>query len=255
MGRFDGGNYEAQTPFAMPQAQQRRGLEMQNGEMSQADIQRAVRQMRAQGIREVPQTIYPPQTEQQLLANQPMLDSDAMSRRMAEYANQQAGLGYVDPVSGSNDQNFATIGLHYTYCLDQAVNGFIELAPGASASFSINFTADSDFICQAYMARSTREFTFTLTDSGADRQLQLRPVSAIAFFGGTGRAIAPTVPQLYKGKTTVQIQLTDGGDRSPNIYNGNQVANANLEPSVANPQVLVNKIGLFLVGVKRLQRG
>lgn len=250
MGRYDGGNYESQTPLPMPQAQQRRALEMQNRSLNPA-----VRNLRQQEIREVPQSIYPPQTEGQRYPDQPMLDSDAMAHRMAEYANEQAGQGYYDPVSGSNNQNFATIGLHYTYALDQAVNGFVELGSGATGSFTMSFTADSDFVALAYMARCTREFQFAMVDSGADRQLQLRPVSAIAFFGGLGRAVAPCVPQLYKGKTTMQIQITDGGPLSPNIYNGAQVADADLEPSVANPAVLVNKIGIFLIGVKRLQRG
>lgn len=250
MARYDGGNYEAQTPHAMPQAQQRRALEMQNRSLNPA-----VRNLRQQEVREVPPSVYPPQTEQQRYPNQPMLDSDAMAHRMAEFEQMQAGMGYFDPVRGSNAENFATIGLHYTYALDQATNGFIELPPGATGSFTVSFTADSDFICQAYVARATRDFFFSMQDSGADRQLQLRPVSAVAFFGGTGRAMAPTVPQLYKGKTTMQIQITDAGDRSPNIYNGGQVADADLEPSVADPDTLVNKVGIFLVGVKRLQRG
>lgn len=249
MGQYDGGNFESQTPMPMPQAQQRRGIEMQENAMRN-------QQLRRQALREVPPTIYPPQSEMQRYANQPMLDSPAMSQEMAEIQNQAAAsMGYMDPVSGSNNVNFSTIGLPFTYGLDQANAGFIELLPGAQLACTISISADADMVVQAISARATREFIYTWVDSGADRRLQTTPLSAIATLGGMGRVFSPTVPMLVKGKTTLQIIIQDGGAGSPNIYNGAPVANANLEPSVADPQVLVNKIGFFLVGVKRLQRG
>lgn len=231
-----GNNYESQVPYPMAQAQQARALRMQ-------------------AQREVPPSIYPPQTENQRYPAQPALDSDAYGHDLDKVRQQAAGLGFVDPINGSNQMNFATIGLPFVYTLDQAVGGFIELLPGATGSFTVSFTADSDFVAQGFAARATREFIYSMQDSGADRNLQNRPQSAIATLGGLGRISTPTVPLLFKGKTTLQMQITDGGNGSPNIYNGAPVLDANLEPSVSNPAVLVNKIGIFLIGVKRQQWG
>lgn len=244
MARNDGGNYEGQTPFPMAQSQQRR---------SPAGLSPQARAIRQQAWAENPSQIYPPQTQNEHYPAQPMLESAAMSQMMQQYANYAAGMGYQDPVSPSNDQNFATIGLPFVYCLDQATAGFIELAAGGTVSVTIAVSADADFVLQAIGARATREFTYFMNDSGADRRLSTQPVSAIATLGGTGRAFAPTTPQLMMAATTILVQITDGGDQSPNIYNGARVANGNLEPSVADPDVLVNKIGLFLYGVKRLR--
>lgn len=247
MGRYDGSNYEGQVPMPMPQSQQRRML----AEQAEA--------LRRQGQVVTPRTIYPPETERERYPNQPMLESDHMRQEMVQIQNALASQGYVDPVSGSNPVNYATIGLPYVYTLDQASQGFIELNPfpGAGSTFqgSITISAADDFILQAITARATREFVLTFNDNGSDRLLQSQPVSAIAWMGGLGRVFAPTVPQLVKAATVLQVTITDGGDQSPNIYNGNRVANANLEPSVANPEVLVNKIGLFLHGVRRVRRG
>ena len=247
--RYDGGNYEGQTPFPMPQSQERRAVMAGNGDS------REVRALRYQARYQAPQTIYPPQTQREQYANQPMLESDAMTDEMLRIRQMAQSQGYADPVYGSNPENFATIGTPFIYCLDQATNGFIEFATGATGTFSVAISADADFVCHAISARATREFTYVLVDSGADRRLSSQPVSAIASLGGTGRVFNPTVPQLMKAATTLIVQITEGGDQSPNIYSGARVANANLEPSVADPLVLVNKIGLFFVGVKRVKQG
>lgn len=245
MARHDGGNYEAQTPYPMPQSQQRR--------MVQTADRLTERRLRQEAETTRPRQNYPPQTQNERYPGQPMLGSDAMAERMEQYRRMMQGEGYVDPVSASNDQNFATIGLPFIYTLDQATNGFIELASGATGNFTINVSSDADFILQAITARATREFVFLMVDSGSDRRLSTQPASAIASFGGVGRAFAPTTPQLFSAATQILIQITDGGDRSPNIYNGGQVADADLEPQVGAPQNLVNKIGLMLHGVKRLR--
>lgn len=245
MGQYDGGNYEGQTPMPMPQSQQRRGV------VNAQRLSPQARNIRREAWAETPPQIYPPQTQNERLPAQPMLDSDAMSEEMGRYQQMMAQNGYIDPVSPSNPQNFATIGLPFVWCLDQATNGFVELTTGQLLNFTVAISADADFVLQAITARATREFTFLLVDSGADRRLSNQPVSAIASMGGTGRAFAPTTPQLCMAATTILVQIQDGGDQSPNIYNGNRVSDANLEPSVADPDILVNKIGLFLHGVKR----
>lgn len=250
MGRYDGGNYEGQTAFPTPQNQERRAVANQMNQLSRDDIIR-----RQQALRQTPVTVYPPQTQNQRMPAQPMLDSDAMTDEMQRIRAHAQATGYYDPVSGSPDVNFATIGNNFVYCLDQATNGFIELTPGQTLTFTVAVSADADFVMMALCARATREFTYLMSDSGADRRLSSQPVSAIAAMGGTGRAISPTVPQLMKAATTILVQITDGGNQSPNIYSGARVADANLEPSVADPAVLVNKIGLFFIGVKRVRQG
>lgn len=250
MSRYDGGNYEGQTAFATPQNQERRAVANQMNQLSRDDMIR-----RQQALRQTPVTVFPPETQNQRYPNQPMLDSDAMTDDMRRIRAHAEATGYYDPVTGSPDVNFATIGNNFVYCLDQATSGFIELLPNATTTVTVAVSADADFVMMALMARCTREFIYLMTDSGADRRLSSQPVSAIASMGGTGRAVSPTVPQLMKAATTILVQITDGGDQSPNIYTGNRVADANLEPSVADPDVLVNKIGLFFVGVKRVRQG
>lgn len=250
MSQWDGGNYEGQTPFAMPQNQERRAVANQMNQLS-PEAQRRMRQ----ADRTAPRQIYPPQTQNERYPAQPMLESDAMRQELLDLRRQVEGLGYFDPVTGSNPENFGTIGLPYVYCLDQATAGFIELASGATGTFTVAVSADADFIMMALTARATREFTYVMSDSGADRRLSSQPVSAIASLGGVGRVFSPTVPQLMKAATTILVQITDGGNQSPNIYDGTRVSDANLEPSVADPQVLVNKIGMFFIGVKRVRQG
>jgi len=249
MAEYDGGNYEGQTAFPNPQSQQRRALQTATRLSPQA---RAIRQ---EAWEQPPQQIYPPQTQNEQYPAEPMQESGHMLDEMSRYRRYMEGQGgYIDPVSASNPENFATIGLPFIWTLDQATNGFIELASGAQLNVTVTVDAAADFVLQAIMARATREFTYFMSDSGSDRRLMSQPVSAIASMGGTGRAIAPTTPQLLNAATTLLISIQDGGDQSPNIYNGNRVADANLEPSVADPQVLVNKIGLFLIGVRRARR-
>lgn len=244
-----GDGYSRARPFPMPQSQEvRRGLRGNN--------------MRNRGNRSYPRPLdsvdhnyYPPGSPRNPeVQTQPALEGPEFFAE-GETAAGEGGPSASDVISGSNNQNFFTIGLPFTYKLNAAQNGFIELPSGGTGSFTVDVSADADFIIYEIQGQVTRNCTFQITDAGSNRLIQNRPVTAFELLGSGQRNNQLSVPMLIKAKSAIQVQITDLGPLAYNIYTGALVGDAALQPSVDNPQELVNRISIAFVGVKRNVRG
>ena len=198
---------------------------------------------------------YPPGTPRNPeLQTQPALEGPEFFAE-GEEAARQMGPNGSDVISGSNNMNFFTIGLPFVYKPNEAVNGFLEVPSGGTISVTVDVSADADFVIYEIQGQVTRNCSFVISDAGSNRLLQNRPVTAFELLGSGQRNNQLSVPQLIKAKSAIQIQITDFGPLAYNIYTGALVADAALQPSVANPAVLVNRVSIAFVGVKRVEKG
>lgn len=242
-----GDGFSRARPFPMPQSQEvRRGLRGNNMRGNRGY---------PRPLTSVDPNYYPPGTPRNPeLQNQPALEGPEFFAE-GEMAAREQGPNGSDVISGSNNMNFFTIGLPFTYKLNEAINGFVEIPSGGTGSFTVDVSADADFIIYEIQGQCTRNCTFVISDAGSNRLLQNRPVTAMELLGTGQRNNQLSVPQLIKAKSAIQVQITDLGPLAFNIYNGTLVADAGLQPSVANPQVLVNRVSIAFVGVKRVEKG
>lgn len=204
----------------------------------------------------VDRNYYPPGSPRDVgLQRQPALEGPEYNEAGLAAA-EMMGPPAEDIISGSNQMNFMTIGQPFTYRLsDPALQfGIVELAPGANGSFTVAVSADADFICYKIQGSITRDCVISITDSGAGRQLQNRPVTGIELLGTGFRAYNLDVPLLIKNKSSLQIDIQDLGALSRDPFTGGLVPDAGLQPSFADPAVLVNRISLSFVGVKRVPK-
>ena len=171
------------------------------------------------------------------------------------FAQGMEGPAGEDVISGSNNENFFSIGLPYTYKLDEAsILGVIELAPNATGSFTVSVSADADFIAYKIQGQVTRNAAFAITDAGSGRALQSRTVTAMEFLGQGIRPYILDVPLLIKAKSSIQVDITDMGANARDPYTGALVPDAALQPSVIIPGNLVNRVSISFVGVKRVMK-
>lgn len=243
-GKYRRYEAEAGTPYPMPQSSQQLGRNNMAGGNNQGP---------RSGMRmPIDRPYYPPGTsrnpEDQF---QPALEGPEYSDALKQM---QESAQFSDVISGDNNKNFGTIGLPYTYKPDNVVNGFIELAPNASVDLTVPISNDADFIIYNIHGYAFRDVIFFISESGSDRSIFNRPMDAFELLGTAQRPFALPVPYLVKGKSSLQLRITDLGNLSPSPYTGLPIADANLLPSFGNPQVLVNRVSIAFVGVKRVQR-
>lgn len=241
-----GRGYERSRPYPMAQSQEvqsgLRGNDMRN-------------RSNPRSIHSVDRNYYPPNTSRNLEQQyQPALDGPEFSVE-GQMGAQQYGPNAEDVISGSNNQNFFTIGLPFTYKLDEAINGFIELAPNGRLSATVNVSADADFVIYEIQGQVTRNCTFQINDAGSNRNMQTRPVTAFELLGTGQRNNQLSVPMLIKAKSSIQVDIVDMGPLAYNIYTGALVPDAALQPSIANPGILVNRVSIAFVGIKRVVKG
>lgn len=232
----------------MPQSQEvRRGLRGNN---------MARRQDYPRPLRSVDPAYYPPGTPRNPeLQYQPALEGPEFNAD-GEAAARQMGPSGSDVISGSNNMNFFTIGLPYTYKPNEANLGFLEIPSGGTVSVTVDISAAYDFVVYEIQGQVTRNCVFTIQDAASNRNLQNRPVTAFELLGSGQRNNQLSVPLLIKGKSAIQIQITDLGPLSYNIYTGALVADAALQPSILNPGgPLVNRVSIAFVGVNRVSKG
>lgn len=243
-----GKGYQQARPFPMAQSQEvRQGLRGRNNMRGNRTYPRP--------LNSIDPNYYPPGTPRNPeYQTQPALEGPEFFAQ-GQIAAGERGPTDMDVVSGSNNQNFFTIGLPYTYKLDQANLGFIELPPNGIGSFTVSISADADFVIFEIQGQCTRNCIFSINDAGSGRMLQNRPVTAFELLGTGQRNNQLSVPMLIKAKSALQVDIVDMGDLSFNIYNGTLVADAALQPSVINPPALVNRISIAFVGIKRVEKG
>lgn len=195
-------------------------------------------------------TVYPPGSPRSLQDSyQPALDSGAFDQAVMD---QGMGAAFDQIVSDDNNKNYGSIGIPYTYKIDQSIQGFIQLAPNATGEFAINISADANFIIYQIVGQATRNCTFTINNSGADRLFQNRPLSAIEMFGTAQRAFNLAVPQMVNAKTSLQLRITDLGAGALSPFTFLPVADANLQPDLEGGPDLFNRISIAFRGVKRV---
>lgn len=206
-------------------------------------------------MRSIDRNYYPPGTPRNPeLQTQPALEGPEFFAE-GQIGAEVYGPNNQDVISGSNNQNFFTIGLPFVYKPDEMVMGFSELAPGGTLPLTVSISADADFVIYEIQGQCTRNISIVIADAGANRLLQNRPMTAFELFGTGQRNNQLSVPLLVKAKSSLQVQITDLGPNAYNIYSGTLVPNAALQPSVADPAVLVNRVSIAFVGVKRVEKG
>ena len=243
-----GRGYERATPYPMAQSQEvQRGLK--------GNSMRNRNRLYPRSMQSIDRNYYPPGTPRNPeLQTQPALEGPEFFAD-GQIGAQEYGPQGQDIVSGSNNQNFFTIGLPFTYKIDEAVNGFVELPPNGVGSFTVSVSADADFVIYEIQGQVTRNCIFQIADAGSNRMMENRPVTAFEMLGTGQRNNQLSVPMLIKAKSSIQVNITDLGDLAYNIYTGGLVPDAALQPSVINPGTLVNRISVAFFGIKRVVKG
>lgn len=249
-----GAGWSNNRPFSMPQSQETERL--QPGYPRRRNSMAGGNYLPRRPLNSVDRNYYPPGTPRDVgLQTQPALQGPEFDQAGLEAA-QMMGPNSEDIISGSNNENFMSVGLPFTYRLsDPNLRfGIVELLPNGTGSFAVQISADADFIVYKIQGSVTRDCVFDFTDAGAGRQLMSRPVTAIELLGSGFRAYNLDVPMLIKNKSSIQVNITDLGPLSRDPFTGLLVPDAGLQPSFADPAVLVNRISISFVGVKRVAK-
>lgn len=246
--------YAISRPFPMPQSSEPEALQG-NARYLQENNMAGARSFPRSPTDQQDYFNFPPNTPRNLEEQRQPDKEGPEFFEAGNRAAQEMGPAAQDVISGSNNANFFTIGLWFTYKLDESRFGIVELAPNGTGAFTVSVSADADFIIYKIQGQVTRDIAINISDAGSNRNFQNREMTALELLGSGFRAYNLDVPILIKARSALQVQLTDLGPLSRDPYTGLFVPDAGLQPSLIAPAgPLVNRVSLSFVGVKRSPR-